>query len=125
MDLKITEKKEEPLSSRIQLTGELDFEAATPSYKEVKKKIASSLSCDEKLIVIRHIYTKFGIRKADFLAYLYNKEEDMKKIEPKKKEKKGAKPEEEEKPEEKKEESKESKEEKKEEKKEETTEKKT
>jgi ribosomal protein S24E len=91
MDLKITEKKEEPLLSRIKLIGEIGFEGATPSYEEVKKKIVSSLNCDEKLTVIKNIYTKFGIRKADFLAYIYKNEEAMKKIEPKQKEKKEAK----------------------------------
>lgn len=88
MELKIAEKKEEVLLSRIKLTGELVFEASTPSYVEVKKKISSSLNCDEKLIAVKNIYTKFGIKKADFLAYIYNNEDAMKKTEPKQKEKK-------------------------------------
>jgi len=113
VDLKIKEKKEEPLLSRVKLTGEIAFEAATPSCEEVKKKISSSLSCDEKLIVIRNIYTKFGMKKGDLLAYVYNDEKSMKKIEPKQKEKKEAKPTEET-PEEKPEEAKESKKEEKE-----------
>jgi len=114
VELKITERKEEPLLSRVNLTGEIIFEAATPSYDEVKKKISSSLNCDEKLIVIKNIYAKFGIKKADFLAYIYNNEESMKKIEPKPKEKKKAQ---EEKPTEKTEHPKEEKEPQKEEKK--------
>lgn len=81
MELKITEKKEEPLLSRIKLTGELSFDAATPSYKEVKQKISSSLSCDEKLIVIRNIYTEFGLKKGDLLAYVYKNGDAMKKAE--------------------------------------------
>ena len=91
MDLKVTEKKDEPISSRVRLTGEIAFEKATPPYEEVKKKIAVSLNCDERLIVIKNIYTKFGAKKADLLAYLYNNEEHMKRIEPKQKEKKEAK----------------------------------
>jgi ribosomal protein S24E len=86
MDLKITEKKEEPLLSRAKLIGELAFDGATPSYEDVKKKIASSLNCDEKLIAIRNIYTDFGVKKAELFAYVYNKEEAMKKIEPRPKE---------------------------------------
>ena len=91
MDLKITEKKDEPLLSRIKLTAEINFETATPSYEEVKKKLASALNNDEKLIVIKNIYTKFGIKKADLFAYIYNNKEAMEKIEPKQKEKKKAK----------------------------------
>ena len=104
MDMNITEKKEEAPLSRIRLTGEIAFESVTPSYEEVRKKISSSLNCDEKLIVIKNIYTKFGVKKAGLFAYVYKNEESMKKIEPKPKEKKAKeKPEEGEKQEEKKE----------------------
>ena len=88
MDVKITEKKEEGPLSRVRLTGEIIFEAVTPSYEEVRKKISSSVDCDEKLIVIKNIYTKFGLKKASVSAYAYKNEEAMKKIEPKPKEKK-------------------------------------
>ncbi len=121
MDIKITEKEEGPLS-RVRLTGEIIFESVTPSYEEVRKKISSSLNCDEKLIVIKNIYTKFGLKKASVFAYAYKNEESMKKIEPKPKEKKAKteKPEEAKKQEKKKEQPVETKEEKpKEEKKEE------
>ena len=102
MDMNITEKKEEAPLSRVRLTGEIAFESVTPSYEEVRKKISSSLDCDEKLIVIKNIYTKFGMKKASLFAYVYKNEESMKKIEPKPKVKK-AKPGEEEKQEDKKE----------------------
>lgn len=88
MDMKITEKKEEGHLSRVRLTGEIIFESVTPSYEEVRKKISSSVDCDEKLIVIKNIYTKFGLKKASVSAYAYKNEEAMKKIEPKPKEKK-------------------------------------
>jgi len=88
MDIKITEKKEEGPLSRVKLTGEIIFESVTPSYEEVRKKISSSVDCDEKLIVIKNIYTKFGLKKASVSAYAYKNEDAMKKIEPKPKEKK-------------------------------------
>ena len=88
MDVKITEKKEEGPLSRVKLTGEITFESVTPSYVDVKKKISSSLNYDEKLIVIKNIYTKFGLKKASLSAYVYKNEVSMKKIEPKPKEKK-------------------------------------
>ena len=64
----------------------MEFEATTPPYDKTIKKIASELKCDEKLIVIRNIYTKFGSKKADFLAYAYSDEKSMKNIEAVKKE---------------------------------------
>jgi ribosomal protein S24E len=120
MDLKIIEKKEEPLLSRTKIVSEMNFEAATPSSKEVKSKIASLLNADEKLIVVKNIYTDFGFKKADVSAYLYKDEKEMGIIEikPKKAEAKEKKAEtKEEKPQAKEEKQKESKEEKPQEKK--------
>lgn len=90
MDLKVIEKKEEPLLSRTKITSQLNFDAGTPSEKDVKSKLASSLNSNENLIVIKSIYTNFGFRKADVIAYLYKDEKEMEStgIKPKKKEKK-------------------------------------
>ena len=46
MDIKITEKKEEPLLSRTALKLNVSFKGATPSNQELKKAIASSLKSD-------------------------------------------------------------------------------
>ena len=85
MDIKITEKKEEPLLSRTALKLNVSFKGATPSNQELKKAIASSLKSDEKLIAIRHIYTSFGIESADVIAYQYSNEKSMKLLEKEKK----------------------------------------
>lgn len=85
MDIKIIEKKEEPLLSRTALKLNVSFKGATPSNQEVKKTIASSLKSDEKLITIRHIYTSFGIESATVAAYLYSDEKSMKLLEKEKK----------------------------------------
>jgi len=117
MDIKITEKKEEPLLSRTEIIADITADI-TPKKQELKTKFASVLKVDEKLVAVKHIYTKFGSKKSKAIVYQYTNEEELKKIEPKEKEKKEVK---EEKKEEKKEEPKpkKEKEEKKEEKKEE------
>ena len=116
MDLKIIEKKEEPLLSRTKIISEINFEAKTPSKKEVASKLASSLNAAENLIVVKNIYTEFGFKKANVTACLYKDEKEMKNIEikPKKKDdaKAGEKPKAENKPEAKEEKPKASKEEK-------------
>ena len=90
MDLKVIEKKEEPLLSRTKIVSQVGFNAATPSEKDVKSKIASSLNADENLIVIKSIYTNFGFKKADVTAYIYKDKKEMEDIEIKpKKEKEG------------------------------------
>jgi ribosomal protein S24E len=94
MELNIVDKKEQPMLSRIEITGKLTFEGATPSAADVKKKLSSELKVDENLIAVKNILTHFGSGNADLIAYAYLNKEDMEKIEPKpkKKEKPGAKP---------------------------------
>ncbi len=92
MDLKIIKKQDNPLLSRIEVEAEAEFfNAPTPKKEDVKKKIVSMEKADEKLVVIKNIYGNFGSGKASVLAYIYKSEDELKKIEPKKKEKK-AKP---------------------------------
>ena len=94
MQLNVTNKKDEPLLSRTEVSASLEFEKATPSNKEVAALLATTLKADEKLIAVRHVYGHFGDKKAKVTAYLYADEEKKNFIEPKAKEKKGAKAEE-------------------------------
>ncbi len=87
MDFKILSKKEEPLLSRTVVEAEVSFDKATPSKPEIKNALAKSLGKDEKLIVIKGLYTGYGIRKARNVSYVYENEEAMKSIEPRPKEK--------------------------------------
>ena len=87
MNLKIISKEEEPLLSRIKVTAELEFENGTPSREEIKTRLVKDLGKDEKLIVVKKIHTKYGLKKAQNSAYAYENEEDMKKIEIQKKSK--------------------------------------
>lgn len=93
MDLKIIKKQDSPLLSRVEIEAEASFfNEATPNKESVKKKIVAMEKADEKLVIVKNICGGFGIGKADVLAYIYKSEDELKKIEPKKKEKKGAKP---------------------------------
>ena len=80
MELKILNKKEEPLLSRIKVESEIEFESATPSEKEVKSGLAKTLGKDEKLLDIKGIYTLYGLKKAKVLCYAYENEEILKRI---------------------------------------------
>ena len=86
MELKILNKKEEPLLSRTRMEAEVIFENATPSGKEVKSNLAKKIGTDEKLIDVKSIYTVFGLKKAKILFYAYENEEILKRIKVEKKE---------------------------------------
>lgn len=94
MELKIIDKKEEPLLSRTRVEVEITFEKATPSKEEIKSRLVKDLGKDEKLIVVKGIYTYLGSKKAKNLSYVYENEESLKSIEPRVKNKAGKKKEE-------------------------------
>ena len=77
MDIKISEKVEKPLLSRIELTGEVHFDASTPSRAELRKKVAEALKVAEELVVIRVIDNCFGQKKAVFKANAYKTKGDL------------------------------------------------
>jgi len=87
MELKIINKKDEPLLSRIRVESDLVFEKTTPSAQDVKSKLASVLGKDEKLIVIKGIYTRFGLKNAKNVSYVYENVDLLKRIETKNKKK--------------------------------------
>lgn len=96
LELKIVEKIEQTLLSRLEVNGTISFKGnKTPSNEEVLKEIAKSAGKDEKLIVLKGIKTHFGSANANFSAYIYDDEKKLKELEVKdKKAKKGAKEEE-------------------------------
>ena len=81
MELKIINKRDEPLLSRTKIEAEMVFEKTTPSRTEVKSKLAKNLGKDEKLVVVRSIYTSYGLKKAKNIAYVYENEASLKRIE--------------------------------------------
>jgi len=98
MELKIINQKEDPLLSRTRIDAEIVFDKSTPSREEIKSKLVNDLGKDEKLVVVKEIYTIRGLKKATNLSYIYKNEVALKRIEPIKKGKSGkekeAKPEE-------------------------------
>jgi ribosomal protein S24E len=81
MELKIINKKEDPLLSRTKVEAEVTFDKSTPSIVEIKAKLSKDLGKDEKLIVVKGIHTKYGLKKATNLSYIYENEESLKRIE--------------------------------------------
>jgi ribosomal protein S24E len=82
MDLKLNEKKEEKLLERTYIKGVVDFgKAPTVSNDAVKDSIAKQLGKEAKLVVVKHIYTKFGAHTADVIAYAYDNEKKYNELE--------------------------------------------
>ena len=87
MAMKIISQTEQTLLSRTQVKAHITFEAATPSNENVAKEIGKQTKKDAKLVVVKKINTHFGSKEADVDAFVYDSEEEMKKVEPKPKKK--------------------------------------
>ena len=90
MELKINNKKNEPLLSRVRIESDMTFVKATPSINDVRAALSTQLGKDKNLVVVKTIYNEFGSRKAKGVAYLYENEEILKRFEAKKEKKKDA-----------------------------------
>jgi len=85
MDLNLISRKNYPLLGRERINLEATFQnSATPKKEDIKKSAASLLKCDENLLAVRHIYTRFGNNKAKVIINLYESIDLLKMFEEKK-----------------------------------------
>ena len=82
MKCKITEKKENVLLKRTEVSGTLTFDAVTPSNADIKKELANQCKAKEENIVMRNIKSKFGEASGTFEAYVYDSQEALKRFTP-------------------------------------------
>jgi small subunit ribosomal protein S24e len=81
MELEIQKERETPLLSRKRVTIEATYEGKTPSRVDLRKSVAAKIKSPEELIVVRHIYTKFGQQKAKIIAHVYSDPKTMLRLE--------------------------------------------
>lgn len=71
MQVTIKKKEENALLKRTEVSGELEFDGATPSNKDLAEALAKELKKDVSLVIIKNIYTEFSQQKATFNAVVY------------------------------------------------------
>ena len=81
MNITINAKHENPLLHRVEVTGVVAFEGATPSNVQVVEALASQLKTDVHQVVLRHIYNTFSKHEAKFEAVAYASADARKKAE--------------------------------------------
>ena len=85
MKINILKEENKPLLSRIEINAEIIFQGATPSKETVGDEISKQKKKKKNVIVVKNIYTQFGLSKANSLIYIYDNEKVMDNIEPKSK----------------------------------------
>jgi len=83
-DLKIIEKKENPLFNRKEIIFQIDSEI-TPSRVEVGNLIVKEFSTSLDKIKIKSILGKFGSKNFKVNVFIYDSEENKNSVEPKRK----------------------------------------
>lgn len=83
MKIEIKEKKENQLLSRIEISGSISFDGATPSNEQVAQGIASQMKVEPSVVMMKKIRNTLGSHKADFTAFVYKSKEELDRIEPK------------------------------------------
>lgn len=81
MKLDVVKERETPLLSRTRVTLNLEYEGPTPSRLQLRKEVAAKLKQEENLVVLKHIYTRFGQHRAKLIAHVYKTEDDLKRME--------------------------------------------
>ena len=81
MTIKITERKENPVLKRKELTAVITDTAITPPRSEVMSAIAKSEKAQPDCVVIKKISGHYGNQDADVTIFVYNSVEDKKAIE--------------------------------------------
>lgn len=77
MEIEIQKQKETPLLSRKRISALVTYEGSTPSRLELVKGLAAKVKAKPELMVIRHIYPRFGLAKAKVIVHQYNDHKTM------------------------------------------------
>jgi len=77
MNIEIVKEKETPLLGRKRFTMWADYQGSTPSRVKFCNEIANKLKVSKDLVVIRHIYTRFGEQRSKLLIHIYDDEKTM------------------------------------------------
>lgn len=82
MELKIVKEEENKVLERKEINFKIDGAKATPSRKEIKKRLAALKNSKEELVSIDSIKQAYGEHKAQGKAFIYKNLERLNKIEP-------------------------------------------
>ena len=72
MDIDIVSEEENPMLRRTDVSFEVTHDEATPERLSVRDSLAAVLNKDAEEVVVRHLDTRFGMRKTIGEARVYD-----------------------------------------------------
>ncbi len=83
MEIKILEKKENPLLHRVEVKFVVSHpKDKTPSREDVRSLISANLNAEKNRVILDYMHTPFGSTETNGYAKIYDTLENAKKIEP-------------------------------------------
>lgn len=83
MELKILEKRNNPLLHRVEVRFEVIHpKEKTPTRDDIRNMLAANLNADKKRVILDSMYTKFGTPRTTGYAKIYETVEHAMRIEP-------------------------------------------
>ena len=80
MDIKNVQSNK-VLLPRKEVRVAVSYDGATPNRKQLKKSVADKLKVKEDLVIVRHVYVRYGSKEADVVAFVYENDEALKALE--------------------------------------------
>jgi small subunit ribosomal protein S24e len=80
MKLTVSKERLTPLLSRKRVTLEMNFKGATPSRKQIRDEVAKTVGTQKDLVVVRHIYNRFGVMEAKVIAHVIRTEKILRSL---------------------------------------------
>ncbi|MDI6888368.1 MAG: 30S ribosomal protein S24e [Methanocellales archaeon] len=81
MEIKVIEKKTNPLLKRQEIWFDVHHEGPTPAREDVKNKLAAMLNAEPTLVIIERMRSEYGRRRAHGYAKLYKSKKQLDSIE--------------------------------------------
>jgi len=81
MKMEILKERDTPLLSRKRVSLMANYEGPTPSRMDFLKEVSKLVDTEPDLIIIKHVYTRFGRQKAKIIAHVYSDKKEMMKLE--------------------------------------------
>ena len=83
MDIKIISQKETPLLSRKRVELQAVYNGPTPSRKTLLEEVSKIADVPMENIIIRHVYTKYGLQQSKIIAHIYKDRKTLEEVEDK------------------------------------------
>ena len=81
MKIDIQKERETPLLGRKRITAVIENEGPTPSRLDLQDALAKQLKAKRDLVIIKHVYSRFGEQNVKVIAHVYDKPENLSVVE--------------------------------------------